>query len=101
MGFFFFFQFLAVFRVLPHGADLILLHLIAVDHVREADPHNPGGLGPEITLGLALTHVRGLPIVMINPQVDHKYIPKLRLITPKLNPGLPAQSSKSKHATLF
>lgn len=100
------FQFLAVSRVLRHGADRILLHPIAVDHVREVDLCNPGGLGLEIILRwLALTRARALPIVksrMIDPEVDHKYILKQRLINPKLNPGQPAQpSSKSKQATLF
>jgi hypothetical protein len=99
----FFFQFLAVSRVLPHGADRILLHPIAVDHVREVDLYNPGGLGLGITQGLAHTYAHALPIVkgprMIDPEVDHKY-PKLKLITPKSNPGQPAQSpSKSKQAT--
>jgi hypothetical protein len=104
---YFYFQFLAVSRVLHHGADRILLHPIAVDHVREVDLYNPGGLGLEITLErLALTQARTLPIVkgprMLDPEVDHKYILKLGLITPKLNPGHPAQSpSKSKQATLF
>lgn len=102
----FFFQFLAVSRVLPHGADRILLHPIAVDHVREVDRYNPGGLGLEITLGLALTHAHALPVVkgppIIDLEVGHKYILKLRPITSELNPGQPAQSpSKSKQGTLF